>query len=132
MSEPSNWKVLVVDDEPDSLTLIHDMLTENGAQVYKAANGNQGLSVLESVQPTLIIVDLSMPHPDGWVLLNLLRANPALSHTPVVAITAYYSDEVERRVQHAGCRGCVRKPIRVENCLSVLSGLLRLPCLNFQ
>src|SRR5258708_5873778 len=124
MIDPSHWKVIVVDDEPDSLKLIHDVLSENGIEVFGAASGQQGLSLLESVQPTLVIVDLSMPHPDGWELLNLLRSNPALKHTPVVAITAYYSDEVERRAQEAGFSAFVRKPIRVKSFLSVLASAL--------
>ena len=124
INNPSNWKVILVDDEPDSLKLVHDMLTANGIEVHDAANGSQGLNLFEAVQPTLVIVDLSMPHPDGWDLLQQLRANPAQRHTPVVAITAYYSDEVERRAREAGFSAFVRKPIRVKSFLSVLEGVL--------
>ncbi|HLY27958.1 MAG TPA: response regulator [Aggregatilineales bacterium] len=124
MNNPSNWKVILVDDEPDSLKLVHDMLTASGVEVFDAANGSQGLSLLEKVQPTMVIVDLSMPHPDGWDLLQKLRSNPTLKQTPVVAITAYYSDEVERRAQEAGFSAFVRKPIRVKTFLNVLTSVL--------
>jgi two-component system, cell cycle response regulator DivK len=120
MHDISHWKIILVDDELDSLNLIYDMLTLNGAEVHQTTNGNQGLLLLETVQPTLIVVDLSMPHPDGWDVLNAVRANQATSHVPVVAVTAYYSDEVSRRAMQAGFNAFIPKPIRVNSFLDTL------------
>ncbi len=112
MSDITTWRVLLVDDEPDSLDLAHDILALHGAQVARAASGHAGLDMLASVHPTLVVLDLNMPEPDGWDLLRAIRTDPALHGTPVVAITAYYSEMVEQRAADAGFDAFIPKPIK--------------------
>ena len=116
MSIPSDWKVLLVDDEPDSLNMIHDMLMLKGVEVRSAVSGVVGLSLLEGFSPTLVILDLSMPKPDGWDMLNAIRARPETEALPVVAITAYSSDKVITQARQAGFNALLPKPIKL-NCL---------------
>ncbi len=113
MTDVSLWKVILVDDEPDSLNLLHDILTFNGAQVYRAASGQQCLSLLETVVPTLMVLDLQMPKPDGWDLLKIIREAPATAAVPVVAVTAYYSNAVAEQARQAGFNAFFPKPIKV-------------------
>jgi CheY-like chemotaxis protein len=120
MTEIAQWKVILVDDEPDSLNLIHDILTLNGAEVYRAANGEQCLALLATVSPTLIVLDLAMPKPNGWDLLKMVREAPATACVPVVAVTAYYSDQVAEQARLAGFNAFFPKPIRVSGFLDKL------------
>ncbi len=124
MTNINQWKVILVDDEPDSLRLVHDILALHGAQVYEAGNGNQGLALLEKVVPTLFVIDLAMPRPDGWDLLARIRANPALAAVPVVAITAYYSDMVIKHANQAGFNALFPKPIKSEPFLNALRAVV--------
>lgn len=112
MSDVTTWRVLLVDDEPDSLDLAYDILALHGAQVARAASGYDGLDMLETVHPTLVVLDLNMPEPDGWDLLRAIRTDPALGDIPVVAITAYYSETVEQRAADAGFDAFIPKPIK--------------------
>ncbi len=80
MSTVNNWEVLLIDDDPDSLNLIHDMLVLNGIKVRSADNGANGLLMLKQFTPTLVIVDLSMPKPDGWDILYYIRAMPEFAN----------------------------------------------------
>lgn len=119
-NDVASWTVLLIDDEPDSLDLVHDILTLHGAQVIRAANGKTGLELLETVQPTLVILDLNMPAPDGWAVLHWIRSNPALASTPVVAITAYYSESVEQHAIDAGFDVFISKPIKSSHFMQYL------------
>ncbi len=120
----SQWQVLLIDDEPDSLNLVHDMLALNGVQVHRAQNGTDGLALLDTFQPTLVIVDLSMPKPDGWEVLSTLRARPSTATLPVVAITAYASGNVIEQARQAGFSALVSKPIKLSKLLSTLQQVI--------
>ncbi len=112
MTDLSQWKVMLVDDEPDSLNLLADILALNGAQVYRAGSSAECLDMLQTIDPTLIVLDLAMPRPDGWELLSHIRANLRLAGVPVVAVTAYYSTRVAEEALEAGFDAFFPKPIR--------------------
>lgn len=124
MIDTSAWIVVLVDDEPDSLNLIHDVLAVGGAQVHRISNGHQCLDLLNTLTPTLIILDLAMPRPDGWELLASIRANPATAGVAVVAVTAYHSPSVAEKARQAGFDAFIPKPIRSGEFLSQLKELL--------
>jgi CheY-like chemotaxis protein len=120
MTELTQWKVILVDDEPDCLNLLCEILTMQGVEVHHAAGGKQCLALLESITPTLVVVDLAMPKPDGWDVLAAIRASPATAHVPVIAITAYSSPRVVERACQAGFNALIPKPIKAEPFLSKL------------
>jgi CheY-like chemotaxis protein len=124
MTDLSEWKVILVDDEPDSLNLIHDILALNGAEVYRASNGRQCLEELRRITPTLIVLDLAMPRPDGWDLLAEVRANASTAHIPVVAVTAYYSEKVASQAHEAGFDAFFPKPLKAGGFVTKLIELL--------
>jgi two-component system cell cycle response regulator DivK len=124
MGDISGWTILVVDDEPDSLSVLSDALSLSGAAVLTASSGEAALALLRTATPSLIVLDLTMPHPNGWELLEMIRANPALRDVPVVAITAFYSDLVAERVHEAGFDAYFEKPIRTEPFVGMLRELL--------
>ncbi|MBI5960102.1 MAG: response regulator [Chloroflexi bacterium] len=124
MADITRWIVILVDDEPDTLNLIHEILVYQGAQVYKASNGEECLSLLDRVTPTVILMDLAMPEMDGWQLLAQARALPGLSDVPVVAMTAYYSDRVGDEADRAGFDAFLPKPIKANELLLRLTELL--------
>jgi two-component system, chemotaxis family, CheB/CheR fusion protein len=120
MADMTTWKVLLVDDEPDSLSLIHDMLMFKGIEVRSADNGADGLALLDGFNPTVVVVDLSMPKPDGWDILSAIRAAPHSANLPVLAITAYYSDKVIAQAKNAGFNALLSKPIKLDMLMSKL------------
>jgi CheY-like chemotaxis protein len=124
MSELTQWKIVLVDDEPDSLNLVAEMLVLNGAEVYQAPGGEEGLDLLERITPTVVVCDLAMPRPDGWDVLAVIRARPDISQVPVVAITAYYSEKVAAEAHRAGFDAFCPKPIKSGEFLHLLKDLV--------
>lgn len=124
MSDIATWQIIMVDDEPDSLDLVCEMLSHEGAEVHQATGGEECIALLESLTPTLIVVDLSMPKPDGWDVLAHVRSTPALSEVLVVAVTAYHSETVRRQATELGFDAYVPKPLRTHQLLDTLRELV--------
>ncbi|MCV6638816.1 response regulator [Candidatus Albibeggiatoa sp. nov. NOAA] len=90
-------KVLVIDDDEATLTLLATMLSRDGLEVIQANSGRKGLQLLEKEQPNIILLDLMMPEMDGFEFLSYLRDDPNWSHIPVVVLTAKDITAEDRR-----------------------------------
>lgn len=69
----SNAKILVVDDEPDTLELIRLVLESGGFKVIPASSGVEALKILETVRPALVLLDIMMPDMDGWEVFRKIK-----------------------------------------------------------
>ncbi|MBE0521183.1 MAG: response regulator [Candidatus Methanoperedenaceae archaeon] len=69
----SNAKILVVDDEPDTLELIRLILESGGFKVIPASSGVEALKILETVRPALVLLDIMMPDMDGWEVFRKIK-----------------------------------------------------------
>ena len=107
------WTVLIVDDEPDNLGVAQKVLNFNGAKVHIAANGLEGLQVLETITPTFILLDLSMPEMDGWEMLKQVRSLDKLANIPIIALTAHAMSGDKERILEGGFDGYIAKPFRI-------------------
>src|ERR687886_4089 len=102
MTRPS---VLVCDDEPNLRELIRVSLGA-GWTVHEAGDGEEALTLARSLAPDLVVLDLMMPRLNGLDVLSTLKADPALSRTRVLVVTAQPASEVEAREHGAdGARG---------------------------
>jgi pilus assembly protein CpaE len=81
-------KILVVDDDIDTLKLVGLMLERQGYEIAVASNGNLGLSKATTEKPDLILLDVMMPDIDGYEVTRRLRSDPALAHIPIIMFTA--------------------------------------------
>lgn len=81
--------VLVVDDNPDILAGMRELLEEHGYAVLTARNGREALDAARTGQPRLILLDLAMPEVDGWQFLELRSLEPLIRDVPVVIMSAY-------------------------------------------
>ena len=79
--------VLVIDDDAAARELMFRYLSKEQFRVLQAANGEEGLKLARQVQPDVITLDVLMPGMDGWTVLQTLKADPELSHIPVVMAT---------------------------------------------
>lgn len=124
--DASQWRVLVVEDEFDSIQMMSKILRHHGAKVHVARTGHECIEMLESFEPTLIIMDLALPEMDGWETLVKMRANPDTAHIPVAAITAYHSVNVEEDAQQAGFDAYFPKPLDTGSIMQKLSELIKI------
>jgi CheY-like chemotaxis protein/MinD-like ATPase involved in chromosome partitioning or flagellar assembly len=81
-------KILIIDDDVDTLKLVGLMLQKQGYQIIAAANGEQGLTRAEAENPDLILLDVMMPEMDGYEVTKRLRVNSLTANTPILMFTA--------------------------------------------
>jgi two-component system cell cycle response regulator len=120
----NGWNIVVIDDEEDSLTVFKVILTEYGANVYTASDGEEGLRLIRSVRPRFVICDLSMPGLDGWSVIHEVKLDPSLKDIPVIALTAHAMAGDRERVVAAGFHNYLPKPIIVDTFINDVTNLL--------
>jgi putative two-component system response regulator len=109
---PEKSTVLVVDDTPENLTVLGELLQPK-YRVRVANSGKRALQVAASVpRPDLILLDVMMPEMDGYAVINELRSNPGTRDIPVIFVTAMDSDQDEERGLELGAVDYITKPIR--------------------
>ena len=119
-------RILLVEDNPANLELVSYLLEAAGHIVLIAEDGLQGLELARREPlPDLIISDLRMPVMDGFEMLRHLRAEAALNHIPVIAVTAFSMSGDQTRVMLAGFDGYISKPIVPETFVSEVEAYLK-------
>jgi class 3 adenylate cyclase len=128
MSAPS--KILVVDDTPQNVKLLADLLTAKGYAVVTATSGVQALEKVEKDAPHLVLLDVVMPEMSGYEVCRKIRANPATATLPVVLVTAL--DPAQERLKgiEAGADDFLTKPINQQELLARVKSLLRIKVLH--
>jgi two-component system, cell cycle response regulator DivK len=121
----SAWKILLIDDELDNLEVVAESLEFYGMIVETALNGQIGLEKMDSFQPTLVLLDLSMPVMDGWQTLRRLKSNPQTQNTPIIALSAHAIVGDEERALSAGFDGYMTKPVNVPTLIQDLRTALQ-------
>lgn len=117
--QPCDAVVVVVEDNADNLFILTDILKEelkvkycnaraSGRQFFKLLETNPGLKV------DLILLDIQIPHEDGYTVLSQIRATPALKGALVVAVTANVLPHDIERAEQAGFDGFIGKPINAD------------------
>lgn len=104
-------RVLVVEDNPLNRELVADVLESMECEVTLVPSAEEGLRVLATTTPDLILLDMRLPGMSGVEAVTLIRANPALLATPVVAVTAQAMRGDDGAALRAGFDGYVSKPI---------------------
>jgi DNA-binding response OmpR family regulator len=117
-------KILVVDDDLDTLKLVGMMLQRQGYTIVAAINGAQALAKVTAEKPDLILLDVMMPDIDGFEVCRQIRANPTFSSTPILMFTA--KTQVDDKVQgfEAGADDYLPKPTHPAELLAHVKALL--------
>jgi PAS domain S-box-containing protein len=120
-------RVLVVDDQPDLLELIEEILIVCGSEVRTVQNARAALALMADWRPDVLVSDIAMPDEDGYWLIDHVRALPAAAggNVPALALTAYVRLEDRLRVLAAGFEQYVPKPIEPGELRSVVAQLAR-------
>jgi signal transduction histidine kinase/ActR/RegA family two-component response regulator len=118
-------RVLLVDDDPDTLQILSVMLEETKATVQVAASVGEALEVLEWFTPDVLVSDLAMPDEDGYSLIEKIRQaeNGVGPHIPAVALTSYVRVEDRTRALSAGFNMFVPKPVQPNELISAIANL---------
>jgi CheY-like chemotaxis protein len=104
-------KILIVEDNKDSLEILGLRVTAIGYQVIKARNSKEAITYAEAEGPDLIFMDLNLPDADGIKTTTILRQNPKTSRIPVVALTAWMSELWRDKASRVGIVSYMLKPV---------------------
>jgi DNA-binding response OmpR family regulator len=115
-------RILVVDDEPEVRSLVHELLSRAGYEIGEAADGRNALRQLFAAPPDLVVLDVTMPDMDGWQALERIRD---VSDVPVLMLTAHGSELERVRGLKAGADDYVMKPFGRQELLARVEALLR-------
>ena len=117
--------LLLVEDDPDILRLLHTTLTFKGYRVITARNGKEGLEAIQKERPATVIADIMMPKLDGFGLVHRMRIDPQTRDIPVVFITATYVAPEDREFAlNIGATRFIQKPVDLEKFLATVAELL--------
>jgi two-component system cell cycle response regulator DivK len=117
-------RVLVVEDTEDNRRIIRDLLTSAGYETIEAVTGEEGVAMAAEHRPDLILMDVQLPVLDGYEATRRIKANPALRHIPVIAVTSYALSGDEEKTRAAGCDAYVAKPFSPRLLLAKVRGFL--------
>lgn len=106
-------RILIIEDNPDNMTLIVDVLLSLNYEPIQATDGQRGLEMVDEQRPDLVLMDLSLPKVDGWTATRKLKAEDDLKKIPVIALTAHAMLGDRERALEAGCDDYVSKPINI-------------------
>ena len=105
-------RVLIVDDSPVSRELVRDILEPSGHEVVEADNGIVALRKIEEDMPNVVLLDIELPHLNGYQVIERLRQDSRFSRLPVAAFTAHAMKNEREKALAAGFDDFITKPVR--------------------
>ncbi|MCZ4693690.1 DNA-binding response regulator [Ancylomarina euxinus] len=123
--ENSDYKILLVDDEPDILEFLSYNIRKEGFQVETASNGIESIEIAKKFRPHLIILDVMMPEMDGIETCDKLREMPDFSDVLITFLTARSEDYSQIAGFDAGADDYISKPIKPKVLISRIKAMLK-------
>lgn len=118
--------ILLVEDFADAREMYSDYLTFSGFRVATATNGQEAVEQARTLDPDLILMDLSLPGIDGWEATRILKADPATKHLMIVALSAHALAADSEGARKAGCDGFIAKPCLPPDLVAHIAGYLKM------
>lgn len=116
-------KVLLVEDNEMNRDMLSRRLARNGYEVVMAVDGQQAVTMSATVNPDIILMDMSLPVIDGWEATRRVKADPATQKIPVIALTAHAMAEDESKARAAGCDDFDTKPVDIQRLIGKMKAL---------
>jgi len=116
--------ILIVEDNEMNRDMLSRRLQRKGYEILIAIDGANGIDVATANRPDLILMDMSLPVMDGWEATRRLKADKALQHIPIIALTAHAMANDREKALEAGCDDYDTKPIELPRLLAKMEALL--------
>lgn len=117
-------KVMIVEDNELNMKLFNDIIEGIGYETIQTRDGMQALDLARQTMPDLILMDIQLPEVSGLDVTKWLKAEDALRHIPVIAVTAFAMKGDEERIRQGGCEGYMSKPISVPKFIETIKAYL--------
>jgi two-component system cell cycle response regulator DivK len=107
--------ILIVEDNENNMMLVRDVLQFKGYETLEATTGAEGVRLAIERKPDLILMDIQLPDIDGLTALAQIRADAAVRHVPVLAVSASVMPDDQQRIAASGFDAFITKPINVKS-----------------
>ncbi len=118
-------RILMVDDDKEIVRVVRGYLEQAGYEVLVAYDGEAATHMLRSAHPDLLLLDLMLPHRDGWEVTRLIRSDPALANIPIIMLTARIEDTDKILGLELGADDYITKPFNPREVLARVRAQLR-------
>ncbi len=119
-------RILIADDEPDIIYVLSKILKKHNFETIEACNGMEVLEILKKEKPDLIILDVMMPHIDGWRVARIIRENPETKDIPIIILTVRDGiEDQEKSFSYSRANAHITKPIIEEKLIATILWVLR-------
>ena len=129
----TKMKILVIDDEPANVALLESILADNGyTRIKSVTDSRLAIETCKTFQPDLVMLDLMMPHVDGFAILEVLHSEVGELFLPVIVLTADVNEDTKLRALQAGATDFLLKPFDQIEVLLRIGNLLKMRRLHIQ
>ncbi len=116
--------ILIVEDDPNNLKLLRDLLQVSGYSTIEATDGEKGVELAKARKPDLILMDVQMPKMDGLEATQILKADTTTRNIPILALTSYAMKGDKEKILQVGCDGYLAKPFDIQELLKKVAEYL--------
>ena len=120
-------KILMIEDNEMNRDALSRRLARKGYEVITAVDGEQGIVMIQSETPDLILMDMNLPGKDGWTVTQELKASPETQAIPIIALTAHAMIGDREKALKAGADDYDTKPVEFNRLLGKIEDLLNSP-----
>ena len=118
-------RILVVDDETDTLSLLCTILEISGFAPIATLNSVDAIGLAVKEKPDVVLLDIMMPRLDGFTLCKMMREDAATKDLPIIFVTAYEALDIEERRIEAGADRLIHKPINIDILIRTIGDVLK-------
>ena len=122
LPDDDTTRILIVDDDEDILELLTKVFehAESPVSTATASSGFEAGRLVQSFQPHVVLLDLTMPGIDGFAVCRCIKQDAVTRAIRVVAMTGFYESEIVNRILDAGAETCLRKPLKAETLMKTI------------
>jgi len=117
-------RILIVEDDRLSMTLLSDFLNAHGFRILKTSEGLEAINLARDEQPDLILMDIRLPGISGFEVTRLLKQDNQTKAIPIIAVTAFATPGDEAKALESGCAAYITKPVNVDELLRTIEFFL--------
>ncbi len=118
-------RILLVEDNEMNRDMLKRRLERRDFTVLVAVDGVQGVEMVKSEKPDIVLMDMSLPEMDGWTATRTLKADDSVKHIPIIALTAHAMSGDREKALEAGCDDYETKPIDFDRLLGKVQQFLQ-------
>jgi CheY-like chemotaxis protein len=116
-----NKTILVIEDNELNMKLVRSLLKMSSYVMVEAEDAETGIKLAREKKPDLILMDIQLPGMDGLSATKILKEDPSIKDTVIIALTSHAMEGDDKKVREAGCDGYITKPIDTRNFLQTIA-----------